>query len=568
VVRRVRATHVLQREEEVVRALRFALAVSVVSLAVGAAGASASSYTTTGPTDASAGASPFAPGCGGPGESFHTASEVPGVNFPSTEVEPWFEVNPQDPQDLAGFYQQDRWSDGGAHGLVASVSDDGGASWTKSWPAFSNCAGGTAANGGDYERSSDPWLSWSPSPSNGLGTLHAISISFDRSTAHNAVLTSRSLDGGNSWSSPITLREDNSNSGPLANLFNDKESITADPVDTDNVYAVWDRIESPNNNPLTPPQAYANALAFRGPTWFARSTDNGASWEPARKVFAPKASRTQTIGNQIVVLPDGTLVDGFDYITGSNGQGTHRGENVAVIFSTDQGTTWSSTPTIVANMGDRGVRDPEPVACPGDNTPSTPCLLVRTGDILPDFAVDYSAGATNGYLYAVWQSHRSFTVDQLGSTLPVDDTILLSRSTDGGHHWSAPVKVNHTPAGYDEQAFTASVHVSSTGDVAVTYYDFRNDAAGDAALTTDYWVAHCHAATSDCSTAAGWPAANENRLTPASFDMRSAPYAAGYFLGDYEGLDNFGNRFTPFFVQATGTHANPLTDAFYSTAGP
>jgi hypothetical protein len=182
----------------------------------------------------------------------------------------------------------------------------------------------------------------------------------------------------------------------LANLFNDKESITADPVDTGNVYAAWDRIESPNNNPVTPPQAYAHALAFRGPTWFARSTNNGASWEPARKIFEPQPSRVQTIGNQIVVLPDGTLVDGFNYITGSNGQDIHRGDNAAVIFSTDQGTTWSSNPTIIANMGDVGVRDPEPVNCLGDNTPATPCLLVRTGDILPDFAVDYSTGPTKG----------------------------------------------------------------------------------------------------------------------------------------------------------------------------
>src|SRR5215212_8838339 len=181
--------------------------------------ASANPYGTTGPTDASAGASPFAPGCGGPGEGFHAPDELAGVNFPNTEVEPWFEVNPTNSQNLVGFWQQDRWSDGGSHGLVAGVSHDGGASWTKSWPAFSNCAGGTAANGGGYERSSDPWVSFAPD-----GTLHAISISFDRSTAHNAVLASRSTDGGNSWSSPITLREDNSNSGPLANLFNDKES--------------------------------------------------------------------------------------------------------------------------------------------------------------------------------------------------------------------------------------------------------------------------------------------------------------------------------------------------------
>jgi hypothetical protein len=536
-----------------------ALAGAMVLLAVGTAGAN--TYSTTGPTLASGGNSPFTAGCGGTGEGFHASDEVAGMNFPNTEVEPWFQVNPQDSRDLVGFWQQDRWSDGGSHGLVAGVSHNGGTSWSKTWPKLSNCAGGTAANGGGYERSSDPWISWSPSPSNGLGTLHAISISFDRSTAHNAVLTSRSTNGGDTWSTPITLREDNSNSGPLANLFNDKESITADPVNTtpngqhDYVYAVWDRIESPNNNPLTPAQAYANSLAFRGPAWFARSTNNGTSWETARKIFAPQASRTQTIGNQIVVLPDGTLVDGFTYITGSNGGSTSMGDNAAVIFSSDQGDTWSSDATIIANMGDRGVRDPEPVNCPGDNTPATPCLLVRTGDVIPDFAVDRNSGT----MYAVWQTHRSATV--LGN--PVDDTILLARSTDGGHHWSAPIKVNNnTPSG--TQAFTAAVHVADNGDVAVTFYDFRNDVPNDAALSTDYWVVHHHPGDPFNSQ----HFSDENRLTPLSFDMRAAPYAIGYFVGDYEGLDNFGNTFTPFFVQANGTHAVPLTDAFYSTAHP
>jgi hypothetical protein len=533
-----------------------AFAAMAACIAVGTAGANP--YVVTGPTLASGGASPFAAGCGGPGEAFHTSTEPVPVNFPDTEVEPWIEVNPQNTFDVAAFWQQDRWSDGGSHGLVAGISHDGGATWTRTWPALSNCAGGTPANGGDYERSSDPWISWSALPANGFGTLHAISISFDRSTAHNAVLVSRSVDGGTTWSPPTTLREDNSNSGPLANLFNDKESITADPVALGNVYAVWDRIESPNNNPLTPPQAYAHAPAFRGPVWFARSTDNGVSWETARPIFAPQAGRTQTIGNQIVVLPNGTLVDGFNYIRGSNGQGIQKGDNAAVIFSSDHGTTWSSKPTIIANMGDTGVRDPEPVNCLGDNTPSTPCLLVRTGDILPDFAVDPNSGSP-GTMYAVWQTHRSATV--LGN--PVDDTILISRSTDGGHTWSAPVKVNHTTPG--AQAFTASVHVAANGDVAVTYYDFRNDTAGDAALSTDYWIVHHHAG--DPFDSAHF--SDENRLTlVSSFNMRAAPYAGGYFVGDYEGLDNFGNTFTPFFVQATGTGPfDQLTDAFFSTAG-
>jgi hypothetical protein len=160
-------------------------------------------------------------------------------------------------------------------------------------------------------------------------------------------------------------------------------------------------------------------------------------------------------------------------------------------------------------------------------------------------------------MYAVWQSHQSATV--LGN--PVDDTILISRSTDGGHTWSAPVKVNHTPSG--KQAFTASVHVAANGDVAVTYYDFRNDAAGDAGLSTDYWIVHHHAA--DPFDSAHF--ADESRITLASFNMRTAAYASGYFVGDYEGLDSFGNTFTPFFVQATGADPfHQLTDAFYATA--
>jgi hypothetical protein len=49
----------------------------------------------------------------------------------------------------------------------------------------------------------------------------------------------------------------------------------------------------------------------------------------------------------------------------------------------------------------------------------------------------------------------------------------------------------------------------------------------------------------------------------------TAPYAFGYFTGDYEGLDNFGTTFTPFFVEGTGTDPfHPLSDAFYTTAGP
>ena len=64
-------------------------------------------------------------------------SSQSGVYYPDSEVEVWIEVNPTDADgdgivgdNLVGAWQQDRWSDGGARGLVSAASFDGGATWT------------------------------------------------------------------------------------------------------------------------------------------------------------------------------------------------------------------------------------------------------------------------------------------------------------------------------------------------------------------------------------------------------------------------------------------------------
>ncbi len=50
----------------------------------------------------------------------------PGTNYVNAEVEPWVAVNPTNAKNLIGAWQQDRWSNGGSHGLVAGYSADGG----------------------------------------------------------------------------------------------------------------------------------------------------------------------------------------------------------------------------------------------------------------------------------------------------------------------------------------------------------------------------------------------------------------------------------------------------------
>jgi hypothetical protein len=174
--------------------------------------------------------------------------------------------------------------------------------------------------------------------------------------------------------------------------------------------------------------------------------------------------------------------------------------------------------------------------------------LIRTGDILPEIAVDHATGA----LYAVWQDAR-FSAPPLGHAYA---GIALSKSTDGGFTWSPPVQVNQRP---DVQAFTPSVEVAADGTVGVSYYDFRNNTADPNTLWTDYFIVHSH------DGAATW--GNEAHLG-GPFDMKTAPYAGGFFVGDYEGLATIGNRFVPVFVQTnTGNLAN-RTDVFETTAGP
>jgi hypothetical protein len=474
-------------------------AIALVSFAVAGLALAAA-----GPTDVS-GLSPFA-SCtiGGP-----------GTNYPNSEVEPFVAVNPANPSNIVGVFQQDRWSNGGAHGLVAATSHDGGSTWAESWAHFSNCSGGTAANGGDYARASDPWVSFAPN-----GDVYQISLSASADLTVSAVLVSKSTDGGDTWSEPKTLAR-NVSGFPEGPGFNDKESITADPTNSNYVYAVWDRSRFPSDNASLSGQA--DAASTRGDIMFARSTDGGQTWEPARDILGLNQNEF-TIGNQIVVLPNGTLVDVFEDLNGSGAQPAPNQFHESVIRSTDHGATWSKVIDISTD-GSMVVRDPDTGA------------FERTGAGIPDIAV-----APNGTLYAVWSDGRfsGFT----------HDDVALSRSTDGGLTWSAPIKANASPAGV--AAFTPAVDVASDGTVAVTYYDFRNNTSSPSTLPTDAFAVFSHNG--------GATFGGEVRLTKRSFDLDLAPNAGGFFLGDYVGLSHVGASFVPFFTQ-TVSSSNP-TDIF------
>jgi len=70
--------------------------------------------------------------------------------------------------------------------IAGTFSSDGGRTFTEVTLPVSRCAPG----GLNYERASDPWLSFGPD-----GTLYASALSFDASTAANAVTAAVSADG-------------------------------------------------------------------------------------------------------------------------------------------------------------------------------------------------------------------------------------------------------------------------------------------------------------------------------------------------------------------------------------
>src|SRR5438445_8601916 len=413
--------------------------------------------------------------------------------WPTDEAEePSVAVNPIHPNNVVAAWIQGPFQD-----VIAAASFDGGQTWQQVPLPLTVCSGGP------YLAAGDEWLSFAPD-----GVLYALAIA-GNAPSSRVVEAMRSTDGGLHWAG--SLVPGSSSVDPPA----DHLSLTADPTNAAFVYGIWNGANSPHSSAAV----------------FARTTNGGSTWESARAIVQT-AEQSFIQFSQILVLPNGTLVDLYEvYVQQPNGPITQT--TLQLLRSTDHGQSWSTPVTAVTMTplytpeGFTIVVDPETGQSVRDPTN-------------PSFAVDLR----NGNLYAVWEDGRF-------SNFQYND-VAFSMSADGGFSWSAPIRVNQTPLDIppaNRQSFLPSIAVAANGTIGVSYYDFRfNDT--NPGLPTDRWLVQCHPSpTGPAANPACWD--TEVRLTTSSFNMEGVvPMVAGeFFPGDYFGLAATGNDFVSTFIQ-------------------
>lgn len=428
------------------------------------------------------------------------------VVYPATEVEPYLSVDPRHPKRVVTVFQQDRWNDGGARGLVAAL-DDGRPHLSPEHTALQPV------------RPRRRGLRTGHRPLGEYGTrrhrLHAAGgVDFTRST-RSGLLTATSRDGGRTWRNLTTTHVDEEP------FFNDKPSLTADPLRKGTAYQVWDRLD---NDPPGP-------SSLDGPGYISLTRDGGRTWSKARQfVDTSTVPNTQTIGHLIVVdRRTGTLYDFFDQITLADDLSTVVEAHYAMVTSTDAGKTWSAPVTVA-----RDTSVPEV-------DPNDPTKLLRAGSTLPSPAVDPRTGT----LYMAYEGS-----DFSGGKF---DSVQLVRSTDRGRTWGTPQLISPKSV----PAFSPSIAIDKRGTVALMYYDLRFLKPGNTTtLPTAYQLA---------TLPHGNPRLRTERRISRIFDWLQAPFSGGYFLGDYQGLVADGKGVRAVLTETNSGAPHNRTDVYTSS---
>jgi hypothetical protein len=446
----------------------------------------------------------------------YRASHGPFLSY----SEPFIAINPRNPNNLVAGSKMYQNLDDYRFKIGTFVTFDGGRHWTDNGmlPGFPAQTGSES----DYYLTSDVWLAF-----DNLGTAYSIVLDNPAGTVTSTgwgMTLEKSANGGRAWSGPIPIHRNN---GLLTSqlFFDDKDAIAVDNTNRTsqtpgNLYACWS----------FDTQAVVGAnLAIA----VSRSTDGGRTWSPAPDSLPRGVSGLDqsVVGCQLAIGPPAQPgAPGTVYVFWLN-FGT---STIRMAKSTDGGDTYSA---------------PQDVAAIHELPPQFPGSYFRNLSA-PAVGVDQR----NGTVYVTWADHHA-TIP--GSNCPpatdapasqvCDGDILLTKSTDDGATWSAPIRVNKDRVGNGKDQFQPALAVSPNGTLNMMWFDRRKDPG-------DYYIDTYVGVSRDAG--AHW---KETRVTKTMWDPAVNPPLAGdgQFIGDYQGIAA-SNRFAfPFWQDTTPANLRP-----------
>jgi hypothetical protein len=391
-------------------------------------------------------------------------------------VEPDIAVSPFNTKIEVAVAHDCRFATGGAVDIFYAWTHDGGAHWHQS-----RLPGLTTAVGGKYPRASDPVVAFGSD-----GSVYVSSLVVNIFNCDSGVAVSRSTDGGATFANPVFAQQSTS-----CGVSDDKNWLVTDTQPNSpffgRIYQFWTEFLANGSSPQV-----------------LRWSDNmGKTWSKTH-VLDPK-DFAQT--SQPFVQPDGAFAGtafGNDVRQGyilRSGTNANSGTSIVAQTSFDGGAHWTKHVVVARNIGG----GPAGIRC---------CLPMMNGDHI------------TGRMFQVWNANGPGVLD------PVE----ISSSTDGGQHWSSPVKV--TPGNAPNIQYINAAVATAAGRVFVSYgrRDLNNPNIIQQELT---W-----------SDNGGATFATPIVLGPPS-NLRYAAVAGGKFPGDYTGLSA-----TPARVAGTWTLAS------------
>jgi hypothetical protein len=317
------------------------------------------------------------------------------------------------------------------------------------------------------------------------------------------IVCQKSTDLGHTWS-------DGSYFGLNGLKDEDKEWAVVDR-NTNVIHACWTEFDSYGS---ANPQDSSRIL-------YVRSSDGGLTWSPPKKI-------NRVSGD---CLDENNTVEGAVPAIGPNGEiYTSWAGPLGLVFthSLDGGTTWPDTNIFVCDL-------------PGGWFYNIPGIYRGIG--LPVTSCNLCPGPFYGQIYINWADQRNG---------PGDTDVWFVKSTDGGHTWTAPKRVNDDPPG-NQQFFSWMDVDPVTGFIYIVFYDRRNYSNNN----TDVYLA----------------VSRDGGETFQNMQISESPFNPdqSIFFGDYSNISAFNNIVRPIWARLDGASLSVYTaiiDSLYTVVQP